>query len=62
MPLDKGACAFLDRCADGANLERATQAALAANPDTDFSQLMYRLLAMGVIARIDQPDEIERTP
>ena len=62
MLLDKGACAFLDRCADGANLERATQAALAANPDTDFSQLMYGLLAMGAIANIDQPDEIERTP
>lgn len=60
-PIDAGVCAFLDRCAEGANAGLAVQAALAANPDTDLRQLMWGLLSAGAISRIERPDENERT-
>ena len=46
--LEVGGCAFLDACAQGLTLEQASQAALSAQPDLDFTQLLGRLLAAQV--------------
>jgi hypothetical protein len=46
-------CAFLDTCAAGSTLDRATQAALEAQPGADLAGLMFHLLKCGAFARID---------
>ncbi|WP_306579176.1 DNA-binding domain-containing protein [Pseudomonas sp.] len=46
--LEMGGCAFLDACAQGLTLERASQVAQQAQPDLDFAALLGRLLAAQV--------------
>ncbi|MFV3290360.1 DNA-binding domain-containing protein [Pseudomonas sp. NY11955] len=46
--LEHGGCAFLDACAQGLPLEQASQVALTAQPDLDFTDLLSRLLAAQV--------------
>ncbi|WP_236174195.1 HvfC/BufC N-terminal domain-containing protein [Pseudomonas pseudonitroreducens] len=48
QPLELGGCVFLDACAEGNSLDRASTLALATQPDLDFSVLLGRLLAAGV--------------
>ncbi|MDF3934274.1 HvfC/BufC N-terminal domain-containing protein, partial [Pseudomonas citronellolis] len=50
QPLDAGACAFLDACAAGADLDRASALALETQADLDFTALLGRLLAAAVFA------------
>lgn len=49
-PLSQGGCILLDTCARGEALGAAADAALAADPATDLSQLMKRLLVAGAFA------------
>ncbi len=45
--LDAGGCSFLEACAAGQTLANATAAALKAQENTDFAQLMATLLEAG---------------
>jgi hypothetical protein len=51
--LETGGCAFLDACASGSNLDRASALALHAQPDLDFHDLLGRLLGAGVFRPIN---------
>ncbi|MBC3452659.1 putative DNA-binding domain-containing protein [Pseudomonas mosselii] len=44
QPLSLGGCIFLDACAAGYPLDKASQLALHAQPNLDFSDLLGRLL------------------
>lgn len=44
QPLSLGGCTFLDACAAGCTLDKASQLALHAQPDLDFSDLLGGLL------------------
>lgn len=46
--LGTGGCAFLDACAAGCDLDRASTVALAVQPDLDFHVLLGQLLGAGV--------------
>lgn len=48
LALEKGGCAFLDACAAGYTLDKASTLALQAQPDLDFTDLLGRLLRAGV--------------
>ncbi|MBV4491618.1 HvfC/BufC N-terminal domain-containing protein [Pseudomonas oryzicola] len=51
--LEAGGCAFLDACAAGNDLDRASALALAAQPDLDFHDLLGHLLGAGVFRPIN---------
>ncbi|UXH37845.1 MULTISPECIES: DNA-binding domain-containing protein [Pseudomonas] len=51
--LEAGGCAFLDACAAGNDLDRASALALATQPDLDFHDLLGRLLGAGVFRPIN---------
>lgn len=55
QPLELGACAFLDACAAGHDLDRASALALQAQPDLDFTALLGRLLAAAAFAPLILP-------
>lgn len=46
--LEPGGCAFLDACAAGHDLDRASALALEVQPDLDFTALLGRLLGAAV--------------
>lgn len=52
QPLSIGACAFLDACAAGCDLECAAKRALEREPDIDLSRCVSSLLAAGAFAEI----------
>lgn len=58
--LDWAGCAFLDACAEGGTLADAAHAALAADPHTDLSLTMARLLDAGAFGRLTLPDPIQQ--
>jgi hypothetical protein len=51
--LEVGGCAFLDACAAGNDLDRASAQALDAQPDLDFHDLLGRLLGAGAFRPIN---------
>lgn len=51
-PATRAACAFLDACAARQSLPQAVAAALLAEPDTNVSALLARLLAAGALCAI----------
>ncbi len=55
QPLERAGCAFLDACAGGLDLEQASAAALAIDPELDFTDLLGRLLAAGAFAAAVAP-------
>lgn len=53
QPLEKGGCAFLEACAGGHSLERASTLALQVQADLDFTDLLGRLLRAGVFLALE---------
>jgi hypothetical protein len=51
--LEVGGCAFLDACAAGNDLDRASALALAAQPQLDFHDLLGRLLGARVFSPLN---------
>lgn len=51
----KAACAFLDACADGADLAQAGERALAADPQADLAATFTNLLCAGAFAGTAEP-------
>lgn len=51
--LEAGGCAFLDACAGGSDLDRASALAFQAQPDLDFHDLIVRLIGAGVFRPIN---------
>lgn len=64
LGLDRADCAFLDACAEGGTLAAAAHATLAADPHTDLSLTLARLLDAGAFGRLTVPDHTrqEGTP
>jgi len=56
--LSIGACAFLDACAAGCDLETAAQRALACEPDMDLGHWVSTLLTVGAMADITRREDI----
>ena len=60
LQLDAGACALLDACAEGCDLEAACTAAAAVAPTIDCTAVLLRLLDAGAFmqaAIVDRPHE-----
>lgn len=55
QPLEIGGCALLDACAAGHDLDLASNLALQAQPDLDFTALLGRLLAAAAFAPLILP-------
>jgi hypothetical protein len=55
QPLERGACAFLDACRSGLDLDSASSLALGAQADLDFTALLGRLLGAAVFAPLTLP-------
>jgi len=53
QPLEAGGCAFLEACAGGHCLDRASTMALQVQADLDFTDLLGRLLRAGVFVALD---------
>ncbi|NQD55198.1 DUF2063 domain-containing protein [Pseudomonas sp. CM25] len=53
--LTEGACAFLDACANGHDLDRASALALQAEPGLDFNALLGSLLGAQALAPLSLP-------
>lgn len=52
VPVNRGACRFLDACRDGMSLEQAVLAALAAQPEADLNRMMALLVEAGAFAAL----------
>jgi len=53
QPLEQGGCAFLEACAGGHSLDRASTLALQVQADLDFTDLLGRLLRAGVFLALE---------
>jgi uncharacterized protein YcsI (UPF0317 family) len=62
IALDRAACAFLDQCAAGENLETAAQAAVQADARTDLSALMCTLLTAGAFTDLTEGSDSKEDP
>lgn len=58
-PLDRGACAFLDACRDGASVAAAAAAALETDPAIDLSRALGTLLSVAAFAATSDPTLME---
>ncbi|HTV85952.1 MAG TPA: DNA-binding domain-containing protein [Dyella sp.] len=54
QPISIGACAFLDACADGCDLESAANQALGREPGMDLGHCVSSLLMAGAIAQVEK--------
>ena len=54
-PISRATCAFLDACAAHQRLPQAIGAALNAEPTTDVSALLARLMTAGALRAVDPP-------